>query len=188
MQLKGNQGDIQADMRAFVADQDIEYIDEYTSVDGDHGRVEARSYRVYDVPDCLTETHQWPHLGAFVHVVSKRTAGQTARHSERLYLLSKWVTAQAAATLIRGHWEIENSLHWSLDVAMNDDQHRAREDKAPANFAALRADRIGHHQGEYRKRLKPRKVQKGRLEQWLSAYTHQRLLKRDCPGRSALQS
>lgn len=51
MQLKGNQGDIQADVRAFVADQHIEYIDEYTSVDGNHGRVEERSYRVYDVPD-----------------------------------------------------------------------------------------------------------------------------------------
>ena len=40
--------------------------------------------------------------------------------------------------MIRGHWEIENSLHWSLDVVMNDDQHRARKDHAPANFAALR--------------------------------------------------
>ena len=52
--------------------------------------------------------------------------------------MSKCVTAQAAATLTRGHWEIENSLHWSLDVVMNDDQHRARKDNAPANFAALR--------------------------------------------------
>ena len=47
-------------------------------------------------------------------------------------------TAQTAAALIRGHWQIENSLHWSLDVVMNDDQHRARKDHAPANFAALR--------------------------------------------------
>ena len=126
-----------------MADQDAEYIDKYTSVDGDHGRIEERSYRVYDVPGYLTETHQWPHLGAFVHVVSKRSAGQRASSSERLYLLSKCVTAQAAATLIRGHWEIENSLHWSLDVVMNDDQHRARKDNAPANFAALRRIALG---------------------------------------------
>ena len=46
-------------------------------------------------------------------------------------------TAQAAATLIRGYWQIENSLHWSLDAPMNSDQHRARKDHAPANFAAL---------------------------------------------------
>ena len=47
-------------------------------------------------------------------------------------------SAQATATLIHGHWEIENSVHWSLDVVMNDDQHRARKDNAPANVAALR--------------------------------------------------
>ena len=46
--------------------------------------------------------------------------------------------ARAAATLIRGHWQIENSLHWSLDVVMNDDQHRARKGHAPANFTTLR--------------------------------------------------
>ncbi len=40
--------------------------------------------------------------------------------------------------VIRDHWQIENSLHWSLDVAMNEGQHRARKDHTPANFAALR--------------------------------------------------
>lgn len=95
------------------------------------------------MPNYLAETHQWPHLGAFVQVVSKRTVGQTTSHSERLYLLSKCVTAQVAATLIRGHWEIENSLHWSLDVVMNNDQHRVRNDNAPANFAALRRIALG---------------------------------------------
>ena len=78
MQLNGNQGDLQADVQAFVADKDVECIDEYTSVDGDHGRIEERSYRVYGVPDYLAETHQWPHLEAFVHVMSKRTVNQTA--------------------------------------------------------------------------------------------------------------
>ena len=39
--------------------------------------------------------------------------------------------------MIRGHWQIENNLHWLLDVILNDDQHRARKDNAPINFAAL---------------------------------------------------
>ena len=138
LQLKGNQGDMLADVRAFVDDQDTDYIDEYDTIDADHGRIEERSYRVYDVPQYLNDIHDWPHLKAFVHVVSRRTAGDNASHSERLYLLSKSHTAQVAATLIRGHWQIENSLHWSLDVVMNDDGHRAPKDNAPANFAALR--------------------------------------------------
>jgi|TARA_B100000470_G_C19746986_1_gene371932 predicted transposase YbfD/YdcC len=138
LQLKGNQGDMLADVKAFVEDQDTDYIDEYNTIDADHGRIEERSYRVYDVPEYLIDTHKWPHLQSFVHVVSKRAVGDKTSHSERLYLLSKCNTAQAAATLIRGHWQIENSLHWSLDVVLNDDQHRARKDHAPANFAALR--------------------------------------------------
>ncbi len=63
--------------------------------------------------------------------------GKSSR-CERVYLMSKPPQAQEAATIIRGHWQIENSLHWSLDVIMNDDLHRARKDNAPINFAALR--------------------------------------------------
>lgn len=138
LQLKGNQGDMLADVRAFVEDQDTDCIDKYETVDADHGRIEERSYCIYDVPRYLVDVHDWPHLKAFVHVVSTRTTGEKASQSERLYLLSKQHTAQGAAALIRGHWQIENSLHWSLDVVMNDDQHRARKDHAPANFATLR--------------------------------------------------
>ncbi len=138
LQLKGNQGDMLADVRAFVDDQGTDYIDKYDTVDADHGRIEERSYRVYNVPQYLTDIHNWPHLQAFVHVVSERAADDKTNRSERIYLLSKCPSAQVAASLIRGHWQIENSLHWSLDVVMNDDQHRARKDHAPANFAALR--------------------------------------------------
>lgn len=138
LQLKGNQGDMLTDVRALVDDQDIDYIDEYTSVDADHGRVEERSYYVYKVPEYLIETHNWPHLKAFVHVASSRVQGEKTSDSERLYLMSKQPSARQAAALIRGHWQIENGLHWSLDVVLNDDHHRARKDHAPANFAALR--------------------------------------------------
>ena len=138
LQLKGNQGDMQADVRAFINDQETDYIDEYISTDADHGRIEERCYRVYTAPDYLNEAHKWPHLKAFAHVVSTRETGGKSSRSERVYLLSKQPVARAAAAIIRGHWQIENSLHWSLDVTMNDDHHRARKDNAPINFAALR--------------------------------------------------
>ena len=109
------------------------------TIDADHGRVEERSYRVYHAPEYLNATHNnWSHLQSFVHLVSKRKVGNKTTHSEWLYLLSKSPTAQAVALLIRGHWQIENSLHWSLNVVMNDDQRRARNNHAPANFATLR--------------------------------------------------
>ena len=57
LQLKGNQGDMLADVRAFVDDQHTDYIDEYDTIDADHGRIEERSYRVYNVP---TVSHRHP--------------------------------------------------------------------------------------------------------------------------------
>ena len=163
--LKGNQGDMHTDVRAFVDDQDTDYVDKYDTIDADHGRIEQRSYHVYHAPQYLTDTHKWPHLRAFVHVKSKRIKDDKTSQSERLYLLSKRPTAEEAATLIRGHWQIENSLHWSLDVVMNDDRHRARKDHAPANFAALRRIALNIIKSNNRQRIKPRKVQKGRMEQ-----------------------
>ncbi len=138
LQLKGNQGDMQADVGAFINDQNIDCIDEYTSTDADHGRIEERSYRIYGTPQYLHDTHKWPNLKAFVHVISTRELNGKSSQSERVYLMSKRKTACDAASIIRGHWQIENNLHWSLDVIMNDDQHRARKDNAPINFAALR--------------------------------------------------
>ena len=137
-QLKANQKEILKDTRAIIDDDGIEYIDKYVSYDKGYGRIEERSYHVYNVPDHLIETHQSPHLDAFVHVVSKRTVKEETSRSDRIYLFSKCPDAKTAAKLIWGHWEIENSLHWSLDVVMNDDDHRARKDHAPENFAILR--------------------------------------------------
>jgi predicted transposase YbfD/YdcC len=52
--------------------------------------------------------------------------------------------------LIRGHWQIENRLHWSRDVVMNDDKHRARKDNAccASKFCDAKAHRFEHHQSE----------------------------------------
>jgi len=138
LQLKGNQGDMQADVRAFINDEDTDCIDEYISTDANHGRIEERCYHVYNAPEYLDDAHGWPDLKAFIHVTSKRELSGKSSQSERVYLMSKRPTACDAAATIRGHWQIENNLHWSLDVIMNDDQHRARKGNAPINFAALR--------------------------------------------------
>ena len=138
LQLKGNQRDMKQDIMAFVADHGTDIVDRFKTVDGDHGRIETRSYEVYDIPQYLHDMHQWPHLKAFVHVATNREKDGKISQSERLYLLSKQLSAEEAEKIIRGHWQIENNLHWTLDMVMNEDQHRARKDHAPVNFAALR--------------------------------------------------
>ena len=103
LQLKANQKEILKDTRAII-DDSIEYIYKYNSFDKGHGRIEERSYYVYNVPGHLIQTHQWPHLDAFVHVVSKRTIKEETSHSERIYLFSKCPDAKTSAKLIRCHW------------------------------------------------------------------------------------
>jgi len=125
-------------VRAFTEGQGTECIDEYTTTDVDPGRIEERCTRVYGVPDYLDDTHKWPRIEAFVHATARRETNGRSRRSERVYLLSSCLSARDSAAAIRGHWQIENSLHWSLDVVMNDDQHHARKDNAPINSAALR--------------------------------------------------
>ena len=88
--------------------------------------------------ECLSCPEQWPDLKMFGVIVSERTVnGQTSRE-QRLYIGSIAPDAKLLMRAVRAHWEIENSLHWCLDVAMNDDQMRARAKNAGANLAILR--------------------------------------------------
>jgi predicted transposase YbfD/YdcC len=56
----------------------------------------------------------------------------------RYYILSKYVSARRFAEAVRGHWSIENRLHWQLDVSFQEDQCRIRQGHADANFSILR--------------------------------------------------
>jgi predicted transposase YbfD/YdcC len=69
-----------------------------------------------------------------------RTREVSARVSTEIasYLLSAPLSAERFGTVARAHWGVENSLHWVLDVTMNEDQARNRRDHGPQNIALLR--------------------------------------------------
>lgn len=135
--LKGNQGTLYDDVRTFLDDPETE-TDSHIHVDGGHGRIEARQAWVSSDIAWLQETHQWPGLAAVAKVASVREIDGKATRQDRYYLLSKAFPAAEAARIIRRHWGIENGLHWSLDVVMNEDQSRVRKDNGPTNLAILR--------------------------------------------------
>lgn len=97
-----------------------------------HGRRESRTAFVAGAKG---EPTDFPGLKAFAMISSKRGNDKTV---ERYYLLSRNLTAAQLLTVVREHWGIENRLHWTLDVVLDEDLARNRKDNGPANLAILR--------------------------------------------------
>ena len=105
------------------------------SVEKDHGRLEVRRCWAFDQLDCLTNPSQWPDLKMFGVIEAERTINGKTSLERRLYIASIPPEARRLADVVRDHWGIENQVHWCLDVALNDDQMRARVKNAGANLA-----------------------------------------------------
>jgi predicted transposase YbfD/YdcC len=141
--LKGNQGTLRDDVELLAAEQKANgFKDTLTSrhetVDGDHGRIETRTYTVFHDVAWLAERHDWPGLQAVVMVESMREIADKTERETRFYITSLIWLASRLAGVIRSHWAIENSLHWVMDMIFRDDECRIRTDHAPANFTTLK--------------------------------------------------
>jgi predicted transposase YbfD/YdcC len=88
----------------------------------------------------LAALHDFPGIVAIARITSRRRAhGKPAEKPfVRYYLLSKYIPAKRLLDIVRGHWSIENQLHWVLDVVFDEDGCRVRKDNAPENLAILR--------------------------------------------------
>jgi len=103
-----------------------------------HDRHERRSAVVMPAPD-MAEQYGFPGLKAIGRIDSWRRSGVTpAKRKVRYFLLSRKLSAAQLLKTVRGHWGIENNLHWILDVVFGEDRCRSRMDHAPENLAVLR--------------------------------------------------
>lgn len=136
--LKGNQATLHADVKMFLDDPETKAVTTHTDVDGGHGRIETRISVVSTDIGWLQETHQWPGLAAIGKVTRIRETPDKTTTETAYYLFSKPLSAERCGQVVRAHWGIENSLHWRLDVVMNEDQARNRKDGGPENLAVLR--------------------------------------------------
>ena len=147
--LKGNQTAAYAEIRAFFDDlvprdptlgppprpAQTDYVE---TVEGDHGRIETRRYWITDQIHWFADAHQWEGLRSFGIVDSVRVIDGLRSYERRCFLLSLPPDAVTFAAACRGHWGVENPLHWTLDVTFREDDCRARSGHAPENLAALR--------------------------------------------------
>jgi len=84
------------------------------------------------------EVKDWKGIQSLICIESQRTLHAKTSIEKRYYVSSLAPNAKALATAIRKHWTVENELHWSLDVAFNEDRCRIKHKQAAANFAAIR--------------------------------------------------
>ena len=107
---------------------------------GDHGRIETRRvYVVWNVKDLGAIAKESPGLKSLVMVESVREAGDHKSIERRYYIssLGRRVRAKKMAQYIRGHWTVENNLHWQLDISFNEDRRRIRKGYGAENFSRL---------------------------------------------------
>lgn len=151
--LKGNQETVHEEVKAYLDDaiaraalptrgtngvSKVPELDFLETIEKDHGRFEIRRYWQSDRIDWFADQGKWEKLTSVGVVESIREVnGQLA--TERRYFLASLPRGVARfARAVRGHWSVENPLHWVLDVCFGEDQSRARTGYAAENLAAFR--------------------------------------------------
>ena len=158
--LKGNQGTLHEAVKLYLDDPaQAENCRSHQDVDGDHGRIETRVASVAHDIGWLQASHDWPGLAAIGKVVATREVRGRRTTETRYYVMSAKLSPERFQHAVRGHWAIENSLHWVLDVTMNEDRQRNRTERGPENLAlmrrmALNVARIEASKGSMRGKLK----------------------------------
>jgi predicted transposase YbfD/YdcC len=108
------------------------------TVEKDHGRMETRRYYQSVELDWFADRSKWEGLQSVGMVEAIREVQGKTTVERRYYLSSLPLGVETFARAVRGHWGVENKLHWALDVCFREDQSRARAGYAAENLATLR--------------------------------------------------
>jgi predicted transposase YbfD/YdcC len=152
--LKGNQEKVHEEVKSFldgtleeknrkrpkgaVVAKEVLTLQTFETVEKDHGRIETRRYYQSDYLDWFADQAKWEGLASVGMVESLREIDGKVTLERRYYLSSLKLDVGTFARAVRGHWGVENKLHWVMDVCFGEDQSRARQGYAAENLATLR--------------------------------------------------
>ena len=102
-----------------------------------HGRIEKRSYYLTNEIGWMPDLPQWKGLQS-IGMVHSKVEKADGIHEQTRFFLTTLTDVEVFASAVRSHWGIENSLHWCLDVAFNEDKSRTHVDNSGENFAVIR--------------------------------------------------
>jgi predicted transposase YbfD/YdcC len=136
--LKGNQGHLHEEVRTIMETLAETEPPHDETVEKDHGRIETRRVWVSDRVDWIDARSTFPGLKTLVLVEALREMGGKPTVERRCYLSSLPPEAKRIGQSIRAHWGIENSLHWVLDMAFDEDRSRVRSGHAAETLAIIR--------------------------------------------------
>jgi predicted transposase YbfD/YdcC len=141
--VKGNQEHLLEDVQATL-EKALEgclpqhVVAQHTVSEKGHGREESRTYVVVNAVEGIRDRALWPGLTTVIMCACERTSKGETTSEVRYFIGSRKMGVRRYARVLRGHWGIENHLHWQLDISFGEDASRIHERNGAANFALLR--------------------------------------------------
>lgn len=142
LSLKGNQGNLSKDISSYLRAIEEEKVTGSVSyektVDGEHGRIETREYWVTNTLNWLNSKSDWEDLTTAIMVKSTREINGKKTIEHRFYISDHCIDdAKKITHAIRTHWQVENCLHWSLDISFNEDRWRSKLGNCAASMGLI---------------------------------------------------
>lgn len=123
---------------SYAEKEEAKKLSTYETLEKNHGRIEKRKYWISSDIGYLTGKEKWKNLKTIGKVESIREMDEKRSFETRYYILDQEMTAEEMSRIVRGHWGIENNLHWVLDVHFREDACKIKTEKAMQNLSLIR--------------------------------------------------